>query len=180
MSRSLLGLLGLSTVATVASMNLVVKGAGSAVVNGLYLARPPAQIPVGFARWHLRNNVSLQFMLNSSIDDVWKLLMLPRRTCDEMVWDSPKMWKQLSNQVSPWWKHSDNESYIYYNKGDGQVIAFAFLQPSSTFSFSKSFIVAIAKIIFSIIIDVVLWRCFSCFSSSCWSKDNPPLIHNNP
>lgn len=50
MSRSLLGLLGLSTVATVASMNLVVKGAGSAVVNGLYLARPPAQIPVGFAR----------------------------------------------------------------------------------------------------------------------------------
>jgi hypothetical protein len=31
------------------------------------------------------------------------------------------MWKQLSNEVSPWWKHSDNESYIYYNRGDGQV-----------------------------------------------------------
>jgi hypothetical protein len=43
------------------------------------------------------------------------------RTCDEMGWDSQKMWKQLSNEVSPWWKHSDNESYIYYNRGDGQV-----------------------------------------------------------
>jgi hypothetical protein len=45
------------------------------------------------------------------------------RTCDEMGWESLKMWKQLSNQVSPWWKHAENESYIYYNKGDGKVRA---------------------------------------------------------
>ena len=47
MSRSLLALLSLTTVS---SMNLVVKGAGSSVVNGMYTARAPTEIPVGFSR----------------------------------------------------------------------------------------------------------------------------------
>jgi hypothetical protein len=29
------------------------------------------------------------------------------------------MWQQLSNQVTPWWE-LENESYIYFNKGDGK------------------------------------------------------------
>lgn len=29
------------------------------------------------------------------------------------------MWRRLSDQVTPWWE-AENESYIYYNRGDGQ------------------------------------------------------------
>jgi len=73
------------------SCNLIVKDAGSRVVNGNYIAKDPKVLPKGFVK-----------------------------TCDDMGWNPESMWLQLSNQVSPWWKHTDNESYIYYNKGDGQ------------------------------------------------------------
>lgn len=45
------------------------------------------------------------------------------------------MWLKLSNQVSPWWKHKDNDSYIYYNKGDGQVKATFYLDQSCVLQF---------------------------------------------
>ena len=56
MARNLLGLFGLTTIvnglglSTGGSMNLAVKGSGTAVVNGIYLPKSPTQIPVGFAR----------------------------------------------------------------------------------------------------------------------------------
>ena len=131
MARNFLGLFGLTTIVNglglgfTGGMNLAVKGSGTAVVNGIYVPKSPTQIPVGFARlvvpWLARRNK----MTRTSQRNFHKYLMHRytfERTCDEMGWDSPKMWKQLSNQVSPWWKHSENESYIYYNKGDGQVM----------------------------------------------------------
>jgi hypothetical protein len=41
---------------------LLVTGAGSVEVNGMYLAKRPAQVPIGF-----------------------------RRTCDQMKWDAGKL-----------------------------------------------------------------------------------------
>lgn len=49
MIRQLIQFAGLSTAAA-AGMNLVVKGAGSRIVNGIYVAKVPTQIPVGFDR----------------------------------------------------------------------------------------------------------------------------------
>ena len=66
--------------------------------------------------------INLMNISQYALTIVWWLDVPAYRTCDQMGWDSQKMWKQLSNQVSPWWKHSENESYIYYNKGDGQVV----------------------------------------------------------
>jgi hypothetical protein len=40
---------GLSSAAA-AGMDLIVKGAGSGIVNGIYVAKAPTQIPVGFSR----------------------------------------------------------------------------------------------------------------------------------
>ena len=36
---------------TVASMKLLVKGAGSTIVNGMYLAKAPTIIPDGFSKY---------------------------------------------------------------------------------------------------------------------------------
>ena len=36
---------------TVASMKLLVKGAGSTIVNGMYLAKAPTVIPDGFSKY---------------------------------------------------------------------------------------------------------------------------------
>mmetsp|Transcript_97 Transcript_97/g.111 ORF Transcript_97/g.111 Transcript_97/m.111 type:complete len:160 (+) Transcript_97:98-577(+) len=82
---------GILSMSSVAPLNLLLKNAGSDVVNGNYIAKNSKTIPVGFAK-----------------------------TCEEMSWNSQEMWLKLSNQVSPWWKHKDNESYIYYNQNDGQ------------------------------------------------------------
>ncbi len=30
------------------------------------------------------------------------------------------MWKNLSDQKTAWFEQSDNESYIYWNRGDGK------------------------------------------------------------
>jgi hypothetical protein len=49
MIRRLIQFAGLSTAAA-ARMNLTVKGAGSGIVNGIYVAKAPTQIPVGFSR----------------------------------------------------------------------------------------------------------------------------------
>lgn len=65
-------------------------GAAVTEVNGLYAERDPKVIPEGFAR-----------------------------TCNEMGWDTKKMWLQLSDQLRPWYE-KDNEAYIYWNKGDGK------------------------------------------------------------
>lgn len=92
---------GLFTLSSVASMNLAVKGAGSTVVNGLYLARPPTQIPVGFSRWH--SECSAQIIINNDNNRMWwhycrRCSHAPptydgsQRTCDEMGWESHNSW----------------------------------------------------------------------------------------
>eukprot|EP00949_MAST-11_sp_MAST-11-sp1_P001796 g1796.t1 len=67
-----------------------VDGAGVDVVNGLYSIGPDS-IPDGFAK-----------------------------TCVEMGWDSQEMWDKLYDTGTPWFKHDDNDSYIYRNKLDGR------------------------------------------------------------
>eukprot|EP00873_Tetraselmis_striata_P013834 jgi/Tetstr1/434098/TSEL_023242.t1 len=41
-----------------------------------------------------------------------------------MGWPTAKMWDQLSERplgdTARWWWESENESYIYYNRGDNQ------------------------------------------------------------
>ena len=37
--------------------------------------------------------------------------------CDAQKWDTQDMWNKL-NGDSIWFAHSQNESYIYWNKGD--------------------------------------------------------------
>lgn len=69
---------------------LSVDGSGTEAVNRVYLERDPRIIPLGFSL-----------------------------TCAENAWDSEEMWKQLSNQKTPWYE-AENGSYIYWNKGDGQ------------------------------------------------------------
>mmetsp|Transcript_946 Transcript_946/g.1365 ORF Transcript_946/g.1365 Transcript_946/m.1365 type:complete len:129 (+) Transcript_946:380-766(+) len=68
-----------------------VSGGGFHDVNGIYEQRSPAIIPAGFDR-----------------------------TCRAMNWDTEQMWKQLSDQSKPWYE-SENESYIYWNRGDGKL-----------------------------------------------------------
>jgi len=67
-----------------------VQGAGLSDVNGLYAARDPRIVPLGFSL-----------------------------TCAENAWDSEKMWLQLSDQATPWYE-AENGSYIYWNRGDGK------------------------------------------------------------
>lgn len=63
-------------------------------VNGNYYPQSPSNIPKGFT-------------------DV----------CSAMDWDTQSMWTKL-NGIDPsaniWFAHSENDSYIYYNKGDGK------------------------------------------------------------
>lgn len=71
--------------------SLSVQFAGFDLVNGIYNAQPPESIPKGFDR-----------------------------TCQEMNWDTEQLWQHLSDQKRPWFMHTDNDSYIYWNKGDGK------------------------------------------------------------
>lgn len=62
-------------------------------VNGVYTVRPASEIPSGFAK-----------------------------VCQQQGWGTEKMWAQLQGgpaKGNPWFKHQDNESYIYRNLGDG-------------------------------------------------------------
>lgn len=69
---------------------VVVRGAGAAEVNGIYRAQDPSVIPAGFTR-----------------------------TCNEMRWSPVEMWEQLSDGKTLWFETTD-ESYIYWNRGDGR------------------------------------------------------------
>jgi len=69
---------------------LRVSGAGTESVNGEYTERNPKVVPVGFSL-----------------------------TCAEMKWDPESMWKQLSDQTSPWYE-APNGAYIYWNLNDSQ------------------------------------------------------------
>ena len=63
-------------------------------VNGNYYPQSPSNIPKGFTK-----------------------------VCIAMDWDTQSMWTKL-NGIDPnaniWFAHSENDSYIYYNKGDGK------------------------------------------------------------
>jgi len=79
---------------TEAAPPLLVSGAGAAVLNGLYRPRPATEVPAGFAK-----------------------------TCDNMHWDPSAMWHQLARpkeRNKAWWLKEDDDSYMYYNFGDGQ------------------------------------------------------------
>ena len=76
--------------ASAAMSKVSVDGAGLDVVNGLYSIGPDS-IPDGFAK-----------------------------TCVEMGWNSQEMWDKLYDTGTPWFKHDDNDSYIYRNKLDGR------------------------------------------------------------
>ena len=67
-----------------------ISGGGFHHCNGVYERRSPTIIPAGFDR-----------------------------TCRQMNWDTEQMWKQLSDQSRPWYE-AENESYIYWNRGDGK------------------------------------------------------------
>merc|ERR1712039_781977 len=69
---------------------LRVSDAGTESVNGEYCERDPKVVPVGFAL-----------------------------TCSEMKWDPEAMWKQLSDQKSPWYE-AFNGAYVYWNLNDSQ------------------------------------------------------------
>lgn len=68
-----------------------VMDAGLSVLNGQYTRVSAAVIPAGF-----------------------------RKVCEEQKWQTEKMWAQLNGAVNPWFKHAENDSYIYYNKADGK------------------------------------------------------------
>jgi hypothetical protein len=72
------------------SRSISVSGSGHADVNQKYNERDPTVIPNGF--------------------DV---------TCQQMGWDTKKMWRQLSDQRTAWFE-APNGSYIYWNQGDGK------------------------------------------------------------
>jgi hypothetical protein len=67
-----------------------IRSAGFNAVNGVYQQKHPTVIPSGFDR-----------------------------TCRSMNWDTAQMWNQLSDQRRPWYE-AENESYVYWNKGDGK------------------------------------------------------------
>mmetsp|Transcript_30956 Transcript_30956/g.40517 ORF Transcript_30956/g.40517 Transcript_30956/m.40517 type:complete len:148 (-) Transcript_30956:121-564(-) len=69
---------------------VVVKSAGKLAVNGVYTSQDPKVIPEGFAR-----------------------------TCRKMGWTPSEMWRKLSDQKRPWFE-AENESYMYWNRGDGK------------------------------------------------------------
>ena len=85
-------LLLLWTIAMAASTRaavLIVHGSGDSLVNGDYAPQNPAVVPAGF-----------------------------RRTCEAQLWDPEAMWRKLSDGRRHWYL-SPNDSYIYFNVGDG-------------------------------------------------------------
>jgi len=68
---------------------LDVMDAGMAVLNGKYSRKNSGSIPSGF-----------------------------RKVCEQQGWNTEKTWKKLNGPTNPWFKHHDNESYIYYNQAD--------------------------------------------------------------
>ena len=77
---------------SIMSSNKVISitNAGYQAVNGIYYPKSASIIPVGFDR-----------------------------TCISMNWNTQQMWNQLSDQTRTWYE-SENDSYIYWNKGDGK------------------------------------------------------------
>ena len=69
---------------------LIVNGAGFDPVNGIYHSQPHTSVP-------------------SKFDAV----------CRQQGWDTGEMWKKLNGRRD-WYKHEDNESYIYYNCSDNK------------------------------------------------------------
>eukprot|EP00566_Odontella_aurita_P023071 CAMPEP_0113527732 /NCGR_PEP_ID=MMETSP0015_2-20120614/1456_1 /TAXON_ID=2838 /ORGANISM="Odontella" /LENGTH=127 /DNA_ID=CAMNT_0000426193 /DNA_START=249 /DNA_END=632 /DNA_ORIENTATION=- /assembly_acc=CAM_ASM_000160 len=67
-----------------------VKNSGEPTVNAVYEERNPTSVPEGFSR-----------------------------TCKSMRWQPDEMWERLSDGRKPWFEAS-NESYIYWNRGDGK------------------------------------------------------------
>lgn len=73
------------------TITISISSAGSnPLVNGIYHPKSPTTVPAGFDR-----------------------------TCRVMNWDTDSMWKQLSDRQRPWYE-AENESYIYWNRGDGK------------------------------------------------------------
>ena len=68
-----------------------VTNAGYHPVNGIYHSKSPSIIPAGFDK-----------------------------TCQGMNWNTRQMWNQLSDSSMLWFKSDENDSYIYWNKGDGK------------------------------------------------------------
>lgn len=80
-----------ATLLTVAkSMSVTVSGGGKAEVNGDYVPKAASDIPKMFAA-----------------------------VCDANGWSTPQMWAQLNGDAG-WFAHSENDSYIYFNKSDGK------------------------------------------------------------
>lgn len=69
---------------------LKVSNAGVKVLNGDYHAKEISEIPVAFDK-----------------------------TCQEMGWNTLKMWTQLAVPEAPWFLHEQNGSYVYLHK-DGR------------------------------------------------------------
>jgi len=67
-----------------------ITNAGHQAVNGIYYLKSASIIPRGF-----------------------------ERTCISMNWNTQQMWNQLSDSSRPWYE-AENDSYIYWNKGDGK------------------------------------------------------------
>jgi hypothetical protein len=80
----------LSNTMSKAPQQISIRSAGLQDVNGVYVQQSPTIIPAGFDR-----------------------------TCRAMNWNTEQMWKQLSDQSRPWYE-ADNESYVYWNRGDGK------------------------------------------------------------
>ena len=80
----------LSNTMSKAPQQISIRSAGFQHVNGVYEQQSPTNIPAGFDR-----------------------------TCRAMNWNTEQMWKQLSDQSRPWYE-AENESYVYWNRGDGK------------------------------------------------------------
>ena len=72
-------------------VKISVMGSNNADVNGEYIPKDPADLPAGFDK-----------------------------VCKQQSWNTLQMWKQLNGQSSAdtWFAHTQNESYIYWNKSD--------------------------------------------------------------
>jgi len=70
--------------------SLVIDGAGEPDINGEYTAQPASRIPASF-----------------------------KLVCDQQGWNTNSMWTKL-NGGRGWFQHKENESYVYYNSGDGK------------------------------------------------------------
>ena len=68
-----------------------IQSAGFSAVNGFYTCQSPHIIPKGF-----------------------------KSTCEAMNWDTQRTWNQLSSRKRHWFLSEENDSYVYWNKGDGK------------------------------------------------------------